>query len=61
MTKLAYRRVPARSTHRLALTWVDGRVTRTPPQTLKEAKRRASGLGDLGLVVAIALERVNNP
>jgi hypothetical protein len=59
MTKLAYRRVAARSTHRLMLTWVDGRVTRTAPLPLDEAKRRASGLGELGLVVAIALERVN--
>ena len=48
---------------RLVLTWgsyappgLQGRVTRTPPLSISEAKRRARSYGEYGLVVAIGME-----
>lgn len=57
MTRLAYRPLP-RGTHRLVLTWFDGRVSRLIPMSLRDCKRKASTLGELGMVVAIAIEEV---
>ena len=57
MTRLNYRPMPA-GTHRLILTWSDGRVTKLMPMSLRDCKRKASTLGDLGMVVAIEIQEV---